>query len=308
MQATPVLVGQKVPTFTSRLIRQAEKLEEELRLGYFDGRDGFACPAHVADAIITCRVYRGFAPRVADLLTPPDAQHKLSMAVVPSYGMTLAHADMSGHELCPWRTEGCTATCVVSNGNGRYDSVQRAWLWRTDLWLEYPLAAAYRLGWELGRAVRKHGEILFRPDVNSDAAWHRVTPWLGHLEGVTVYGYTKNPAVLDARVQVDGGLHGFRYAYSWNERSRLARVQPHLARGGRVAVVTNRSKGQAVDAAAVRAFFGVPSSVAVVDADATDEWIVNGPRSKHVGVIGDLTAKGQARSLIGKSDFVVCCY
>jgi hypothetical protein len=40
--------------------------------------------------------------------------------------------------------------------------------------------------------------------------------------------------------------------------------------------------------------------VAVVDADVTDEWML-----PEGGIIGDLSAKGYARRLIGVSDFVV---
>jgi len=50
----------------------------------------------------------------------------------------------------------------------------------------------------------------------------------------------------------------------------------------------------------LREFFGVDDSVTVVDADKTDEWMLG-----DGGVIGDLSAKGMARRLIGVSDFVV---
>lgn len=308
MQATAsVSVGtrskERVPSFTLAVMRRLDSpntADDILLAGYEDGRAGVPCPDPVCRDICEVRRRFGFADRVADLLTPPDAQHKLDMAVIPSYGMTLAHADLSGHELCPWRTKSCTFCCVVSNGNGRYESVQRAWLWRTTLWLEFTDSAAYRMGWELGRAVRKHGWILFRPDINSDAAWHRIFPVLGHLNRIQCYGYTKNPAVLDSNHWVDGWLYGFRYAYSWNEKSSMARVRSHLLRGGAVAVVTNRKKGQEPNAVFLRSFFDMPNAN-VVDADLSDEWMLE----RQLPVIGDLTAKGKARQLIGKSGFVV---
>ena len=124
-------------------------------------------------------------------------------------------------------------------------------------------------------------------------------PGLAHLPGVTTYGYTKNPAVLSEGFSAPGFVH----SYSWNERSKMSRVQAYLDRGGKLAVVTNRRKHADVDADAVRAFFGADCSVAVADADATDEWMLaDGP------VIGDLTAKGRARQLIGVSAFVVVAY
>jgi hypothetical protein len=299
MSRAAVTVSVRPPSFT-RTVAGTVGLESAYWEGYGAGlAPRTACRADVVAAIVAARVGRGFKARPGDLLTPPDAQHKLDMASVKSYGLTLAHADLSGFELCSWRTAACTAVCVLNNGNGRYDSVRRAWLWRTDLWTAEPERAAYRMGWELGRAVRKYGHILFRPDVNSDAAWHRILPAMGRTPGVTVYGYSKNPAVMSPTFRADG----FRYAYSWNEKSNIARVGEHLARDGKLAAVTGRKRGQPVDADAVRAYFGVGPEVAVADADLTDEWMLaDGP------VIGDLTAKGDARRLIGHSRFVVDCY
>ena len=64
---------------------------------------------------------------------------------------------------------------------------------------------------------------------------------------------------------------------------------PVLDRGGSVAVVTDRKPTAPITQW---------STVPVVDADLTDEWIFRS------GVIGDLSAKGKARKLIGRSGFV----
>lgn len=286
-------------TLTSLLLAQSAELDSRYRAGVADGKFGLPCPPIVLSDIAHVRQGRGFKAIVSDLLTPPDAQHKLAMGTVPSYGMTLAHADISGTELCAWRTDSCTAVCVLNNGNGRYDSVRRAWLWRTDLWTNHPLSAAYRMGWEIGKALRVKPEILFRPDVNSDIAWHRIIPSLGSTDGMNVYGYSKNPALLSDGFTADG----FAYAFSWSENANLDKVRTHLLNGGKVAVVTSRKRGQSVDATAVRSFFGVTDTVTVADADETDEWMLaTGP------VIGDLTAKGKARELINVSGFVVSVY
>ena len=261
--------------------------------GFSDGAEGRAADAAAVGALISARVSRGFQPRAADLLTPPANNAKLAKGSVPTYGLTLAHADMSGHECCAWRGD-CTKVCVISQGKGRYDSVRRAWLWRTDLFANDPLAALYMMGHELGRAVARHGRILFRPNVNSDLLWHRITPTLGATPGLAVYGYTKNPAVLET----NGRVGSIRYAYSLNERSNLARVATFLERGGAVAVVSDRKTGDPVDPVAIRAMLGVSDIVRVTDADVTDEWLFG------TAVVGDLSAKGRARALIGRSDFV----
>lgn len=258
-------------------------------------------PFHGNEVIKQVRQEQGFNPVVASLLTAPQFNMKLNGSKVATYGMTLAHADISNYELCAWRGD-CTKVCVLNNGNGRYDSVRKAWIWRTHLWGQYPAAASYRLGWELGRAVVKHGDILFRPDVNSDLSWHKHLPELGTLRGVTVYGYTKNPARL---AHNSDEIYGnFNYCYSWNENSDVDKVRAHLERGGKVAVVTSRKKGEPINVEALREFFGINNfGVSFVDADKTDEWMLS-----EGAVIGDLSAKGKARQLIGDSTFVVDVY
>lgn len=284
-------------TLTSQILTSTTLADRES--AYWDGiNDGFhGRPDTVAtDLIIAQRAAVGFRPRVADLLTPPDSNLKLDKGAIPTYGLTLAHANMSGYRACPWLGH-CEHVCVLNNGNGRYASVQMAWLWRTNMFANHPLAAIYRMGWELGRALAKFDAILFRPNVNSDLLWHRIVPSLGETDRMTTYGYTKNPALLSAG---NGWVGGIRYAYSWNESANLERVRGFLAAGGAVAIVTNRRPKTAVDPDAVRAAVG--SSVAVVDADATDEWMIAD------GVIGDLSAKGKARELIGRSGFVLSAY
>jgi len=265
--------------------------------GFAYGRNGIPL-RYLDEEIARVRAKRGFAPVVADLLTPPSANAKLDAATVPTYGLTLAHATL--HEefnLCPWSGD-CEKVCVLNTGKGMYDNVRRAWLWRTDMFAYSPVYAVMRMGWELGRAVRKHGQILFRPDVNSDLTWHTFLPSLGSLNGVKVYGYTKSPAhphLNDRRVS-----QGFYYAYSHNESSDRDDERSLLMGGGKVAVVTSRRKGEPVDEAKVREFFGVDDTVRVVDADVSDEWMF-----AEGGVVGDLSAKGSARRLIGVSEFVM---
>jgi hypothetical protein len=66
-------------------------------------------------------------------------------------------------------------------------------------------------------------------------------------------------------------------------------------RGGAVAVVTSRVKGTPVGSV-----FPFGTTASAVDADITDEWMLT-----PGAVVGDLSAKGKARKLIGRSRFVV---
>jgi hypothetical protein len=260
-------------------------------------------PTDAYDVLAGVRERHGFARRPTPLLTPPDANHKLDAAITPSYGLTLSHyvtalpaVDGSRRltvNACP-NAGDCIKVCVLNNGNGRYDSVQRAWRWRTDLLAREPRAFARILAYEMVKAVHKHGRILFRPNVNSDVAWQRVLPSMtnGYLPGMTSYGYSKRPETLTGNGWLGAA---YRVAYSWNERSNRDDVRAFLMRGGAVAVVTARRKGDPV-----LSVFPFGTTACAIDADSTDEWMLT-----CGGVVGDLSAKGKARSLIGRSRFVV---
>jgi hypothetical protein len=233
------------------------------------------------------------------LLTLGDHNAKLAKAQKWTVGLTLQHYVQklsTGLTLnaCP-NAGHCTKVCVLDNGNGVFPKVQVARRAKTEFFALHPLQAAFLLGWELADEVERHGSILFRPNVNSDVEWEKVLPSLtsGEVFGDAVisYGYSKLDYVLDTNGWLDSH---YRVAYSWNEKSDQAKVASFLARGGSVALVTDRRKGGPPPAR-----HGLVPFATVVDADLTDEWIF-GDR-----VIGDLSAKGKARSLIGKSNFIV---
>lgn len=249
----------------------------------------------------------GFKEVYAPITTEPSANNKLDKGEVPSYGLTLQHYVvrlMVGLVVnaCPWAGD-CTKVCVLDSGNGRYDRVQQARRARLEFMVTKPFWFFVLLGYEVGKAVEKHGGngtgtpaapvILFRPNVNSDVQWEKIAPSLvdGSIFGndVLFYGYTKDPAHLSG----DGWVTDhYRVSYSWNESSPGWRVAKFLKRGGSVAVVTNRKKGQPLR---IAGFCG--PEFPTVDADKTDEWMFES------GVIGDLSAKGKARGI--ESDFVV---
>jgi hypothetical protein len=228
----------------------------------------------------------------AKLLTAPSANMKLDKSVVPAYGLTLQHyvqklSTGATINACPWAGD-CVKMCVLDNGNGAYPEVQRARRAKTEFLALHPNDFAFILGHELARAVRKDGEILFRPNVNSDVEWQTIAPALcnGEIVDVKMYGYSKDPSVMES----DGWLGShYRVAFSANENEQATSVtvQGFIARGGSVAVVTDRKPKK-------------PMTVreGVIDADLTDEWIFQS------GIIGDLSAKGKARKWVGRTKFI----
>lgn len=238
--------------------------------------------------------FKGFAW----LITMPTDNMKLDKT--QSFGLTIqSHSSQLSDGLrvnaCPQAGD-CVKVCVLNNGNGAYPTVQLARTAKTEFFATKPTFFLHQLGFELGKQVRKHGHILFRPDVNSDLDWDRILDnQLGLMGGITSYGYTKRTEVFFS----DPYRRRYVRAYSLNENSDMSLVREWLARGGNVAAVTDRKKGQSVTQWA--ASLGLDATV--VDADETDAWML-----EDNGVIGDLSAKGSARKLIGNSDFVRCVY
>lgn len=231
----------------------------------------------------------GFSRETRNMLTHPDNNTKLRKGIKLSYGLTLMHYVMrslmivDGANLvvnsCPFAGD-CTKLCVINNGHGRSRSVQLAWRWRTEMLVNHPHEFALMLAHQLRKAVESDGDILFRPNVNSDVEWQTIMPWLfdGSITGERIgyYGYTKIPTLLG-----DGWVTPvYRTAFSANESIGWddPRVLAFLANGGNVAVVTDRERSEPV-----RQWAG---DIPVVDGDLSDEWILN-----ERGVIGDLAFK-----------------
>ena len=250
-----------------------------------------------------------------DLLSHPEWQHKLGMGLIPSYGLTLHHHRMRSAltpitiDACPSAGD-CIRVCVLNNNFGRFEKVQAAWRWRTDLAAHHPEQFFRLLGAEIRSALGDRPHILFRPNINSDVLWEDVCPALvdGSVMGdrVTLYGYTKHAFHLASEGWITPYYH---VAYSWNETSSSRPVQAFLERGGNVAVVTDRLAGGGTSKRPVRQWADgtcIGLEAPVVDADTGDEWMLN-----NYGSIGDLGFKPRTQALRrfgAESDFVAKVY
>jgi hypothetical protein len=287
--------------FTDFLEPFAAEMDLYLEVGYWDAIHGDRRAKWARDAYIAVREEMG-RKGFARVTTPGEANDKLDKASVYTMGLTIDSYVQRIYlspkryiilNACP-KAGDCVAVCVVKNGNGGFPKVREAWRIRSTLLARDPGAFSYLVGFELGEAVRKRDRILFRPNVNSDIAWERLWPSLtsGALRGILSYGYSKRLEVLDTDGWVD---EAYRVAYSWNEKSSFLAILPFLDRGGSVAMVTSRRKGDPP----METLSDIEVEYDVLDADKTDEWVFT------EGAIGDLSAKGKARKLIGKSGFVV---
>lgn len=203
---------------------------------------------------------------------------------------TLANGQIQVLNTCAW-AGACAAVCVLDHGRGQWDAVKAARNWRTAALYDMPMSFIAVLRHEIVRAAEKvGGPFLARLNVNSDLPWQLIPELFADVP-IQAYDYTKDPSVLDGDGWVVPGK--YRKIYSWNETSDPLKMLRFLDRGGSVAVVTNRKKGQPVKQHG--------GSFDVVDGDKSDDRF-NTPG----GVIVDLYAKGAARTK--RSAFVVKAY
>lgn len=274
MSAVTSVTRRLVLGMSIRLLNHSVR-DSGIRDGFTAARCGEQLPVEVRRARAQTRAVYGFDEVHAPLLTAGGANPKLGAMMM---GLFLP----SGPRWCP-NMGVCGHICVTSKSQRAMipsGMVPRAREARGLMLVRYPYEFGFLTGYELGRRVVRDGYVGFRGCGNHDeAGWER--PYQ-ELDGVQPYDYTKNPDVL--RSDVDTGRH--RVAFSWNEDADLVQVRDHLRRGGRVAVVTDRRKGQPILSDHLRSIFG---DVDVMDADYDDMWMVP---STDRGLIGDLSLKG----------------
>lgn len=228
-------------------------------------------------------------PKAPKLLTAPTAQPKLGKSERPAYGLTLAPADMSGWDLCIWRTPECTAACVLATGGrSKFSSIREARTLKTRALAEHAQAFVTVLAAEIDSAAARHGGIDLRLNVASDLRWERISPALLERPNVRAYDYTKAPA--SARPKREG----YALTFSVSERSHsIAEARAWLESGRNAAVVFERMRRSDWDGILPSDWEGFP----VIDGDMSDSRADDAPAT----VVG-LRAKGSAIGTAGADD------
>ena len=192
-----------------------------------------------------------------------------------SFILHLAPADLSGHEVCPKRTAGCTAACLNTAGRGgmfkrgeNTNMIQKARIRKTVMYFEQRDLFLATLEADIRKAIKfaeKQGLIpVFRLNGTSDLS---VEKWgiIEKFPQVQFYDYTK---VLGRKV---AHLPNYHLTFSRAD-GNAADVPKAVAQGMNVAVVYDR----------------IPEGV--FSADETDLRFLD-PKA---GIIG-LKAKGRAK-------------
>jgi hypothetical protein len=210
-----------------------------------------------------------------------------------SFILHLAPADLSGREVCPKRTAGCTAACLNTAGRGgmfrkgeNTNIIQQARIRKTKMFFEQRDEFMQTLIKDIQKGIRQSQKLgltpCFRLNGTSDLSWekYRVDGMniFEHFPQVQFYDYTK---VIGRKVADYDNYHLTFSAADGND----ADVDKAIAQGMNVTVVFDKIPTE---------YKGRP----VFDADETDLRFLD-PK----GVVLGLKAKGRAKK--DRTGFVV---
>lgn len=233
------------------------------------------------------------------LLTKPEYNAKLAKALdelFAQFALHLAPADLSGREVCPRRSPGCTQGCLNTSGRAGHaalaPAIHNARLLRTKLYFagrdEFMLMLHDDIMRAHNWAVKKGLQLTVRLNATSDIPWHRV-PYPGAdnimaaFPDIQFYDYTKVSKRL-LKEQLPPNYH-LTFSLSETNESEAAEV---LASGHNVAVVFRDKKTLARAIERGYSLGGIHAPV--IDGDKNDLRFRD-PKGAIVG----LNAKGKAK-------------
>lgn len=192
----------------------------------------------------------------------------------------LAPAKISGYEVCPMRSKGCTKACLYTAGMGKFSNVQLARINKTKWFFEDRKTFLEQLRKDIKSLIKKAKKLGMQPAVRlngtSDIEWTRLEI-MNEFPDLQFYDYTK---VLN-RLEKERPAN-YHITFSKNEVNSLECISA-LKLGANVAVVFDVKKGEELPAE----WNGFP----VFDGDDTDARFLD-PKGGYV--IG-LRAKGAAK-------------
>jgi hypothetical protein len=198
----------------------------------------------------------------------------------------LAPAKISGYEVCPMRSAGCTAACLYTAGMGAFSNVQQARIKKTKMFFEQREEFFKLLHKDINSLIAKAKKENLVPAIRlngtSDINWVRFKLFEQYPE-VQFYDYTKMLNHLTKDVA------NYHITFSKNEMNDVD-CKIALERGYNVAVVFNTKKGLSLPP-----FW---NDYPVYDGDDTDVRFYD-PDNHVIG----LRAKGMAKK--DNSGFVI---
>lgn len=194
----------------------------------------------------------------------------------------LAPAKISGYEVCPRRSVGCTAACLFTAGMGAFSTVQQARINKTKWYFENRETFLEQLRKDIKALEKKANKLGMKPAVRlngtSDLDW-TLSKIMNEFSHIQFYDYTKVLRRLKKDIPTN-----YHITFSRSE-SNEKEAEEALELGFNVAVVFKQQP---------KKWKGYP----VASGDETDVRFED-PKSYVIG----LTAKGKARKDL--SGFVV---
>lgn len=218
----------------------------------------------------------------------------------------LAPARLSGYEVCPQRSAGCTAACLNTAGRGALNNVQQSRIRKTKEYFSDRAGFMAQLHKEIAALIRKADREGLTPVVRlngtSDIPWERIglrvdgvqyANLMSAYPDIQFYDYTKvtRRAIAHAQGKMPDNYH-ITFSATEDNEDNCAAV---LSAGGNVAVVFAEIPDE-YDMAGTMC-----PPVRVIDGDADDLRFKDRARVQglasieHAGVIVGLKAKGKAR-------------
>jgi len=163
-------------------------------------------------------------------------------------GLHFAPANLSGFEVCKWRSKGCTMACLNTAGRGQMNMIQDSRIAKTKLFFEEQFDFLAKLTKEIASsvksAIKKEMEAVFRFNLTSDIAWEFVffdeekpQTLFDKFPETTFYDYTKSfqrmAQFINRNPQFPSNYH-LTFSRSEHNESLCDMV---LQMGGNVAVV-----------------------------------------------------------------------
>ena len=159
-------------------------------------------------------------------------------------GIHFSPADKSGHEVCRWRSKGCTKACLDTAGRGVMDFTQNSRIAKTKRFFEDRITFMAQLVKEIGNAIKlatkKEMTAVFRPNLTSDLTWEDIDSGNGktildQYPDTQFYDYTKSFGRMAKFLNGDFPSN-YHLTFSASEHNQKL-VEMVLAMGGNVAVV-----------------------------------------------------------------------
>lgn len=192
----------------------------------------------------------------------------------------LAPGDLSGYEVCPMRSAGCTKACLNTAGRGKFNIVEQARIRRTKMFFEERPSFMAMLRGDIAKLYLKAKKANMTPAIRlngtSDIEWTRFG-LMDEFPDVVFYDYT---AVLNRLEKPKPANYHLTFSKKEdNDASCMVAVKL----GYNVAVVFDTKKDESLP----KSWHSVP----VYDGDDTDARFLD-PQG---GYIIGLRAKGDAK-------------